>query len=139
MNLKEITQTLKAKQYKLTPQRIAIIKIMLEVNHPLSALDVFQKVKVYHSNISLDTVYRSLHLLAAIGVVSLINIANRERELFELAQHHHHLVCTKCGQVICMESILMEHDTIMQQAATTENFQVTGHAFEVYGFCSNCH
>ncbi|MGF7184394.1 Fe2+ or Zn2+ uptake regulation protein [Desulfitispora alkaliphila] len=137
MNLKDITQSLKDSGYKLTPQRIAIIKVMLSFDKPVSASKAHQKLKEHHPNVSLDTIYRSLHLLSSLGIVTQINLANRERELFELAHHHHHLVCLKCGKVICFDACPMSC-TETEEIAVNQNFSIVSHAFEVYGYCSNC-
>lgn len=138
MNLKDIVEILKSKQYKLTPQRIAIIKSMLESKKPLSASEAYSLVRQQHPNVSLDTVYRSLNLLCQLGVVTKINIANRERELFELSTHHHHLVCLKCNDVFCINCCPIEKNTPLLEAAATHEFEITGHAFEVYGYCQKC-
>lgn len=137
MDLESITNSLKEQGYKLTPQRIAIIKLLLDYQSPISATDTYAKVRTQHPNISLDTVYRNLHLLSDLGVVSQINLANREIELFELSHHHHHLICLKCGEVTCVDSCPFPNSKA-EQDALSRDFTIVSHAFEVYGYCSGC-
>lgn len=124
---------------KLTPQRLEIVRILVEATEPLSAQEVTQAVRAVHPNVSLDTVYRNLAMLSEAALVNQINLQNRESTRYEFqgeGGHHHHFVCLGCGKSFCVESC----PTPEVQSRPTEdpNFRVVGHAFEVYGYCTGC-
>src|SRR5690625_7319953 len=84
-----IKKQLHSKSYKLTPQREATLRVLLEQNEEhLSAEEVFLLVKDKAPEIGLATVYRTLELLSELKVIDKINLGDgvsrndirRERE-----------------------------------------------------------
>lgn len=102
--LNRVKQQLQQSSYKLTPQREATVRVLIENEKDhLSAEDVYLKVKDKAPEIGLATVYRTLELLAELKVVDKINFGDGVAR-FDLrkegAKHfHHHLVCMECGRV----------------------------------------
>src|SRR5690554_1361559 len=99
----DIKMRLKAKDYKMTPQRKIIIEVFaLNMEKHLSAEDVFQLVKKTHPEIGLATVYRTLDLLAELGILKKMNFGDGKFR-YEFCQeddhHHHHLICLECEEV----------------------------------------
>ena len=96
--LNRVKQQLQQSSYKLTPQREATVRVLIENEKDhLSAEDVYLKVKDKAPEIGLATVYRTLELLAELKVVDKINFGDGVAR-FDLrkegAKHfHHHLVC----------------------------------------------
>lgn len=137
MKQEEFIQRLRDKGYKITPQRRAIIDTLLAYDTPPSAKEVLDSIRGRFPDISLDTVYRNLNLLADLGVVNLINLRGKETSRFEIGEcHHHHLVCLQCGRSLCVDFCVMDERELA--AAREQEFEVVGHAFEIYGYCKNC-
>lgn len=128
---------LKAKGYKITPQRRAVL---MAINTCEKFPTVHQILEVVHQqqpDVSLDTVYRNLALLTELGLVHEIHrSAGTVYEAVEPGHHHHHLVCTECGKTECLDICPM--NTIYEKEAEKRGFLVTGHSFEVYGLCWSC-
>src|SRR5690625_6824516 len=102
--LDRIKKELHAKSYKLTPQREATVRVLLEREEDhLSAEDVYLLVKEKAPEIGLATVYRTLELLTELNIVDKINFGDGDSRYDlrkEGAKHsQHHLVCTECGSV----------------------------------------
>lgn len=100
----KIKQQLQAQGYKLTPQREATLRILLENEEDhLSAEDVFLLVKEIAPEIGLATVYRTLELLTELHVVEKLNfgdgVARYDLRGDSNRHHHHHLICVQCGDV----------------------------------------
>jgi Fur family zinc uptake transcriptional regulator len=132
----EIIQLVKDKGFKVTPQRRAIIEALRLADKPPTARDVLEAVRRNFPDVSLDTVYRNLNLLADIGCVIQINLKNSEKSRFELLkQHHHHLICLGCGEATCLEKCMLEKHMV---ALKYQGYEIVGHAFEIYGYCPNC-
>ncbi|SPT77901.1 transcriptional regulator, Fur family [Bacillus cereus] len=102
--IERIKKQLHAASYKLTPQREATVRVLLENEEDhLSAEDVYLLVKEKSPEIGLATVYRTLELLSELKVVDKINFGDGVSR-YDLRQEgaqrfHHHLICTQCGAV----------------------------------------
>lgn len=87
------------KGFKITPQREAIYKVLLESNNHPSVDEIFEKVKIQFSSISLDTVYRSVESLEKMNLVNRI-CGIEGKNHFEANIHpHHHFICTSCHAI----------------------------------------
>jgi Fur family transcriptional regulator, peroxide stress response regulator len=84
---------------RITPQRVEVFREVARTEEHPDAERVFQRVRERLTNVSLDTVYRTLGLLEQLGLISKVDVlcdrarfdANRER--------HHHFVCVQCGAI----------------------------------------
>ena len=75
--LKRVKQQLQQSSYKLTPQREATLRVLIEnESDHLIAEDVYLKVKDKAPEIGLATVYRTLELLAELKIVDKINFGD---------------------------------------------------------------
>ncbi len=110
--IEKIKKQLHSQSYKLTPQREATVRVLLEHEEDhLSAEDVYLLVKEKAPEIGLATVYRTLELLSELKIVDKINFGDgvsRYDLRKEGAEHfHHHLVCVECGSVEEIEEDLL--------------------------------
>lgn len=136
-----IRKELHAKSYKLTPQREATLRVLMEHEEDhLSAEEVFLLVKDIASEIGLATVYRTLELLSELEIVDKINFGDgvtRYDLRKEGAKHfHHHLICIECGTVEeVMEDLLAE---VEKQVERNWQFKVKDHRLTFHGICKDC-
>lgn len=131
-------ETLRSRGLRLTPQRLDLLRLLVEAAAPLSALEILPLLRQRHPQVSMDTVYRNLFMLTTSGLVSQINLQNREAARFEFqgGRHHHHAVCLSCGTAVCLERCpTADLDALLPDAPT---FVPVNHVFEVYGYCSRC-
>ncbi|CAG9610893.1 transcriptional repressor [Bacillus sp. AFS018417] len=136
-----IKKQLHAASYKLTPQREATVRVLLENEEDhLSAEDVYLLVKEKSPEIGLATVYRTLELLSELKIVDKINFGDGVSR-YDLRQEgasrfHHHLICTECGAV---EEI--QEDLLCEVEKRVENewrFKVKDHRLTFHGICEKC-
>jgi Fe2+ or Zn2+ uptake regulation protein len=134
----QIIGLLKAKGCKITPQRRAIIQALYNAEKFPTALELLTSVKATHPEVGLDTVYRNLNLLVALGAVNQIGLPGKDTKVFELArgQHHHHLVCLGCGATNCLNYCPVNENDLQKSAGP--EFQIMGHSLELYGYCRKC-
>lgn len=139
--LEKIKKQLHSSSYKLTPQREATVRVLLEHEEDhLSAEDVYLLVKEKAPEIGLATVYRTLELLTELKVVDKINFGDgvsRYDLRKEGATHfHHHLVCIECGSVEeIQEDLLEDVEKIVEERW---NFIIKDHRLTFHGVCRNC-
>lgn len=113
---------------------------LLEQSHQLSsAQDIYGKLRSEESKPpGLTTVYRALESLVELGLVQAVDLGDGERryEVVEPGEHHHHLVCRKCGHSTHLDSCLVED---MEEAIRKKyKFNIDSHVFEVFGTCDGC-
>ncbi|WP_411953370.1 Fur family transcriptional regulator [Alkalibacillus sp. S2W] len=140
--IENIKKQLHSQSYKLTPQREATVRVLLEREQDhLSAEDVYLLVKDKAPEIGLATVYRTLELLTEIKVVDKINFGDgvsRYDLRKEGAEHfHHHLVCVECGSVTEIEEDLL--GDVEDIVESKFEFDVRDHRLTFHGVCKNCH
>ena len=94
------TRTLQERGYRLTPQRTLVWDVLRAQDGHLSAEQVCARVQESFPHVNLSTVYRTLELLVALGLVRETHFGPGRR-LFEVEEEvpHHHLVCEACGSV----------------------------------------
>jgi len=139
--IEQIKQQLQSQGYKLTSQREATLRVLLENEEDhLSAEDVFMLVKDKAPEIGLATVYRTLELLSELHVVEKMNfgdgVARYDLRNDNSKHHHHHLICIQCGSVDeIMDDWLLP---LEERLAQEYNFQVLDHRLDFQGICWRC-
>lgn len=139
--IEQIKKELQAKGYKLTPQREATLKVLIEREEDhLSAEEVFFLVKEKAPEIGLATVYRTLELLCELKVVDKINfgdgVSRYDLRKEGVDHFHHHLVCMECGSVEeIIEDLLGDVEKIVE---SEWGFQVEDHRLTFHGTCKQC-
>ncbi|QWU18478.1 Fur family transcriptional regulator, ferric uptake regulator [Paenibacillus sophorae] len=137
----KIKQQLQSQGYKLTPQREATVRVLLENEEDhLSAEDVFMLVKEKAPEIGLATVYRTLELLSELHIVEKINfgdgVARYDLRTDTSKHHHHHMICVQCGS---MDEIREDWLGSLEEKLEKEfNFAVIDHRLDFHGICYRC-
>ena len=123
-----------SKEFKLTPQRAAILEF-LEGNktHP-SAEDIYAAVHERFPMVSFATVYNTLETLKKMGMVWELNIDDERKRYDPNTNLHHHLICTRCRKVV---DIHMEFELEVPEGEA-HGFDITGRHVEFYGLCPDC-
>lgn len=132
-----ITESLRGKGYRLTPQRLMILSAIEHADEHISAEEIYSQVVAKHPDVNISTVYRTLELLKKLGMVYEINLGEgRIRYHAEESGHHHHLVCQSCGSVIDIdESALKSLQEILMR---DYNFQAELRHVGIFGICERC-
>ena len=139
MNQKvDLEEKLKELGIRVTRQRLEILNLMAAQNTPLTAADIFDKLKKSNPKLRLSTVYRNLNKFVENNLVSKIEIKMDKKEsYFELLQgnHHHHLICLKCGKIIPLKCPLKNYEN---KISDQTNYQIVEHRLKLYGLCPDC-
>lgn len=141
IDLSNLRQKFKEREYKLTPQRQIILQVFLDNRDKhLSAEDVHNIVRQQSNDIGLATVYRTLELLSELDVLQKMDFGDG-RSRYEInetstAHHHHHLICLSCGEVREFEDDLLEE--LENVIARNSNFTIVDHQVKFYGYCQEC-
>ncbi|MDP4094860.1 MAG: transcriptional repressor [Bacillota bacterium] len=123
---------------KNTKSRNLIYEILEQSDVPVTAEQVYLKLKESDFKINLSTVYRILEIFVNKGIALKSNIADSNKSMFELnrMEHKHHIVCIKCKKMFSIEGC--PFDEIEKKIQSKLDFDVTGHKLEIFGYCKDC-
>ena len=129
---------LKTKGYKLTPQRKVILDILHHTGVHLTADDIYLKVKERIPGVNRSTVYRTLDLLARLGLVCRVHAGDSSRSylLRRPEGHHHHLICSGCGKVVSLVGCNLA--PMLARVSRQTGFEIEYHLVELVGRCRDC-
>ena len=120
--------------FKVTKQRLAIARVIEESPGHLSLDELLDIARKVSSGVGYATVYRTMRLLTEAGITTEHRFGKNVRR-YELAttDHHDHLICKKCGNIVEFHDEIIEdrQDMIAQQYG----FEVVGHRHLIYGIC----
>ncbi len=128
---------LRKMNYRITPQRLAILKILAySIGHP-SVENIYAQVKPDFPTTSLATVYKNVSILKEMGEVLELAFSSASSRYDGLKPYPHpHLICTRCGDI-------QDPDLAGLNDMTTELMQETGyriahHRLDFFGLCPKC-
>jgi Fur family transcriptional regulator, ferric uptake regulator len=128
--------TLRAKGYRLTPQRELVLNAVERLGHATPD-EVLVAVRQESAAVNISTVYRTLELLEELGLVRHAHITDRAPTYHSTATPEHvHLVCRHCSKVIEVEpdAIASLTRTLRQRHGFTTD---VGH-LTIFGTCADC-
>ena len=121
-----------------TQQRLVVASVVLDAADHLSAEDVARRVEKRDLAVGLATVYRTLDLLVASGLVQQRDFGEGFRRYEPVApgQLHEHCICTMCGRVMEFSNDRLER--MIALLAEEVEFRPHHHHLEVFGLCREC-
>jgi Fur family ferric uptake transcriptional regulator len=137
--LEKFKTLLKSNTLKFTKQRELILKFLYENDGHFTPEDIYMLLKKEYPdiNIGIATVYRTLTLLEESDIASSISFgAQGKKYELGLKQHHDHLICTACGDIIEFFDETIEEQ--QKKIAKKFNFQMTDHTMKIVGLCEKC-
>ena len=128
---------LKEKGHRITPQRLAILRMLAESNGHPSVEDIFQRVQVNFPTTSLATIYKTISVMKELGeVLELEFSSDHNRYDGHKPYPHPHLICVKCKKIVDPELNSLEDMT--QELVSDTGYKILGHRLDFYGICSEC-
>ena len=136
--LPHLTERLRRKSRKVTGPRQALLELLRRQAHPMTSKEIFDSLP--KDLCDLATVYRSLRLLEQMGMVKRFDFGDGTAR-FELLEegddgHHHHLVCTRCAEIIELDECSMTESE--KRIAARNGFKSVTHKLEFFGICPAC-
>jgi len=135
--LDELIAKLKTREYRLTPQRIAILKILVASTEHPNVEQIYKDVKIDFPTTSLATVYKTVTLLKEMGEILELGFGSEGRRYDGNKPYPHpHLICIQCKHIIDPEVVALGE--LSQQVASTTGFRIVSHRLDFYGICPQC-
>jgi Fur family peroxide stress response transcriptional regulator len=121
---------------KVTPQRVAVYRALLETNEHPSAETVFREVRKVYPSISLDTVNRTLLTLNDIGVAFVVEGSGDAKRFDANLASHQHFKCTRCKRIVDFH--YKPFDNIRIPKSLQRKFTVLRKTVLLEGLCDLC-
>ncbi len=129
-----------------TMPREAILESLSKASKHMSAKEIYASLGKSYPGMGLTTVYRTLELLARMGLITKITLGDGqsryEFKSSEKEKHHHHLICTECGKIINYSEFLAEELKLVRKTeerlAKKYDFKILDHNIEFLGICEKC-
>lgn len=135
--LEQMIRMLRDKGCRLTPQRLAMLRILSKSEGHPSAEQIYEQIKVDYPTTSPATIYKTLSLLKNMGEVLELTFASvGSRYDGKKPYPHPHLICTKCGQILDPEFEAMAG--ISQEIARQTGYKITHQQLNFFGLCPKC-
>ncbi len=129
---------LAAAGYRRGGARQAVVDLLAAQPCALSAQEIEAALRGSAREVARASVYRVLDELEQLGLVSRIEVGQgtTRYEPQHLHTHHHHLVCSACGELIPFEDDELERT--IARVARRVAFDVTEHDIVLHGTCAEC-
>jgi len=137
MNIGLFRNLFKEKKLILSHPRVLIYQELSNALSPLSPLEIYQSLLKKKKRIGLTSIYRSLDLFESLGIAfKIANGSAVKYKLCELEDHHHHIICKNCGDVV--ELNFCDICDWSKKVMESTGYQVTDHQLNFYGYCKAC-
>lgn len=135
--LDKMLETLKERDFRITPQRIAVLRALaLSDGHP-SVEQIYEEVKRDFPTTSLATVYKTVTLLKELNEVLELGFPEGSNRYDGSKPYPHpHLICTTCKKII--DPDLESLDGLTKELTSETGFEITSHRLDFFGICPDC-
>ncbi len=133
----DILQEIQQRGHRKSRSRAAVLYELAQAKKPISVQDLrllFEEQNIFFNK---TTLYREIETLQKLGYIKELFLRN-DTALYEMNEsHHHHLMCTQCGDVrhIVLEEGLHDEE---KKIAKREQFIIQEHSLEFFGLCQKC-
>lgn len=129
-----------------TVPRESILDLLSRTPGHLSVKEIYAALYATCPGLGLTTVYRTMELLHRLGIVQKVNAADGQGR-YELKSpdkkdHHHHLICTRCGTILNYSDFVAEELELVKKTeeilTQKHGFAIRDHNIEFLGVCEKC-
>lgn len=135
--LNQMLLSLKAHDFRVTPQRLAVLKVLaVSEGHP-SVERVYETVRAEFPTTSLATIYKTVNLLKNLNEVLELGFPDGSNRYDGNKPYPHpHVICTRCKQI--MDPDLGSLEELKREVAKETGFQILTHRVDFFGICRDC-
>jgi Fur family transcriptional regulator, peroxide stress response regulator len=131
-----IVEELKSHGHRLTPQRLAILKLLVSATDHPSASQLYDQIKQQFPTTSLATVYKTLTILKRLGLVTEMGFSQDDNRYDAASRPHAHLICVRCRTIVDTEAEPVSN--LADRVAERSGYRLVSQRLEFYGVCPAC-
>ncbi len=133
--LDALVDKLRAAGYRITPQRLAVLRTLVQSDQHPTVEEVYRQVRKDFPTTSLATVYNTLECLKDLEEVLVLPSSGASRYDGRNPEPHSHLMCTACGLI---EDLDIDLGATTQAVARERGYAEVKHRLELHGVCPAC-
>lgn len=123
--------------FRLTGPRRAVAHLVADQPGHFTSADLVEGARARRLGIGRATIFRTIDVLAEIGVIERIDLPSGEHAYLACEPaHHHHVVCSNCGRSRDISDAGLR--AVVRDIARRTGYTVEDHRLEVFGLCPDC-
>jgi Fur family peroxide stress response transcriptional regulator len=132
-----MVQKLRAHHFKLTPQRLAIVRILCRSNGHPNVDMIYQQLQGDFPTMSLATVYRNVMIVKSLGEVLELGFPDGSNRYDGNKPYPHpHMICVQCRKIIDPDLATLKDLT--EEVVGETGFSIISHRLDFFGVCREC-
>lgn len=133
----EMIGALRQAGLRLTPQRLAICRALLQSQEHPTAQAVHAQLRREFPSLSRATVYNTLRTLVDAGLVQELGAAGDGAIHYDAdLSPHINLICTRCHRIEDFANVSLSD--VVRRVAQDSGYQLRGARVAYYGLCPRC-
>lgn len=132
----ELITALKERDFRLTPQRVELIRLIAASEGHPSAAQLYAGIQRQFPTMSQATVYKTLALLKDMGQVLEIDLRDDSHYDGNRPEPHPHLICVQCGRIIDGEADI--DPSAIRKLEKTTGYKILRSQVAFFGLCPEC-
>jgi Fur family peroxide stress response transcriptional regulator len=135
--LNKMIHRLKEQGLRVTPQRLAVLKILAKSDGHPSVETIYERVKPDFPTTSLATIYKTVNLLKQLREVVELDFSEQSNRYDGNKPYPHpHLICTRCKRIVDPDVDAVTD--ISQELAEKTGYRIMNHRLDFFGICPRC-
>jgi len=135
--LDQMLLKLKDHDFRITPQRLAVLKVLAASDGHPSVERIYDTVRAQFPTTSIATIYKTVALLKQENEVLEISFPDGSNRYDGNKPYPHpHLICTRCKKII--DPDLSSLEDLAKEVIKETGFQITTHRLDFFGLCREC-
>lgn len=135
---KQFEKLFKEEQIDNFEDRFKVLETFLKTEQHVTIAELIEALKKKKIDLPAEFVEETLELMCRFGFAQKIRFENGDvrYEHRHLGQHHDHMICTKCGEIIEFKNDRLE--AMQARIVADYGFHMLQHQMNIYGLCSEC-
>ena len=137
LRLNQMLSKLKEHDFRLTPQRLAVLKVLAASEGHPTVERIYETVRAEFPTTSIATIYKTVNLLKQLNEVLELGFPDGSNRYDGNKPYPHpHVICTECNKII--DPNLGSLDDLTKEVIRETGFQIENHRVDFFGTCRDC-
>jgi Fur family peroxide stress response transcriptional regulator len=133
----QMLSRLKANRLRVTPQRLAVLKILASSSEHPTVEAIHEQVRKKFPTTSLATVYKTVSVLKKMNEILELGFPDGSNRYDGKRPYPHpHMICTKCREILDPDLAIL--DELTEEMGEKTGYKILSHRLDFFGLCPKC-